>query len=109
MSITQVVGFATRASHGMVVNQALGVLIALLVIPPTVVLIGYALVQEVPGGFGLAVFDALVALKLFVDNWWPVESRQPARPVILIPYLLIFFCSILLMGRCPMILATRPP
>jgi hypothetical protein len=32
------------------------------------------------------------------DYWWPVEFRQPARPEILIPYLLLFFGSILLMG-----------
>ncbi len=97
MSITQVVGFATRASHGMVVNQALGILIALLAIPATVVLIGDARAGS-PWWIGLAVFDALVVLMVVVDNWWPVESRQPARPVILIPYLLIFFGSILLMG-----------
>ncbi len=97
VNVTQAVGFASRASQGMVVNQALGVFIAVLSIPATVALIGYARAGS-PWWIGLAVFDAFVALMLVVDYWWPVEFRQPARPVILIPYLLLFFGSILLMG-----------
>jgi hypothetical protein len=29
---------------------------------------------------------------------WPVEFRSPVRPSILVPYLLLFFGAILLMG-----------
>jgi hypothetical protein len=44
------------------------------------------------------VFVAFVALMLFVDYLRPVEFRRPARPAILVPYLILFFGSILLMG-----------
>ena len=97
VNITQAVGFASRPSQGMVVNQALGVFIAVLSIPATVALIGYARAGS-PWWIGPAVFDAFVVLMLVVEDWWPVEFRQPARPVILVPYLLLFFGSILLMG-----------
>jgi hypothetical protein len=35
---------------------------------------------------------------IVVDYMWPVEFRSPARPGILVPYLVLFFGSILLMG-----------
>jgi hypothetical protein len=44
------------------------------------------------------VFDLFVALMLVVDYLWPVEFRRPAKPAILVPYLLLFFGSILVMG-----------
>jgi hypothetical protein len=47
---------------------------------------------------GPALFDAFVALMLVVDYLWPVEFRTPPRPAILVPYLLLFFGSILAMG-----------
>lgn len=97
VNLLQTAGFASRASEGMVVNQALGVLIAVFSIPASVALIGYARAGS-PWWIGPAVFDAFVALMLVVDYWWPVEFRQPARPVILVPYLVLFFGSIVLMG-----------
>mgnify|MGYP007134646546 CR=1 FL=1 len=33
-----------------------------------------------------------------VEYVWPVEFRSPARPSILVPYLVLFFGAILLMG-----------
>jgi hypothetical protein len=39
-----------------------------------------------------------VALMLVVDHIHPVEFRSPARLEILVPFLLLFFGAILLMG-----------
>ncbi len=47
---------------------------------------------------GPAVFDAFVVLMLAVDYIHPVEFRSPARPEILVPYLVLFFGAIALMG-----------
>lgn len=97
VNVAQAVGFASRSSQGMAVNQALGLVIAALAVPATVALVGFARAGN-PWWIGPAVFDAFVVLMLIVDYLWPVQWRDPARPVILIPYLLLFFGSILLMG-----------
>jgi len=62
-----------------------------------VALVGYARAGS-PWWLGPAVFDLFVALMLVVDYLWPVEFRRPAKPAILVPYLLLFFGSILVMG-----------
>lgn len=97
VNVAQAVGFASRSSYGMSVNQILGLVIAALAVPATVALVGLARAGN-PWWIGPAVFDAFVVLMLIVDYLWPVEWRDPARPVILVPYLLLFFGSILLMG-----------
>ena len=96
-NVTQAVGFASRRRHGMVVNHALGLVVAGLAVPATAALVGYAHAGS-PWWIGPAVFDAFVALMLIVDYLRPVEFRQPARPAILVPYLILFYGSILLMG-----------
>jgi hypothetical protein len=95
--IAQSVGFLSRRRHGMAVNHRLGILIAFLAFPATVAGIGYAVAGSA-WWIGAAVFDGFVALMLVVDYVRPVEFRSPARPSILVPYLLLFFGSILLMG-----------
>lgn len=97
VNIAQAVGFASRRSHGMAVNHVLGLVIAALAVPATIALVGFADAGN-PWWIGPAVFDAFVVLMLVVDYLRPVEWRRPARPAILIPYLLLFFGSILLMG-----------
>ena len=47
---------------------------------------------------GPAVYLAFIALMVVVDYAWPVEFRSPKRPGILVPYLVLFFGAILLMG-----------
>jgi len=47
---------------------------------------------------GPVVYLAFVALMVVVDYVWPVEFRSPTRYGILVPYLLLFFGAILLMG-----------
>jgi hypothetical protein len=96
--LLQAVGFATRPSAPEV-NHALGVVIAVLALPAT-----WALVVFVRAGSGRlalagpAAFDVFVALMLVVDYVPGVEWRDPARPAIMVPYLALFFGSIVLMG-----------
>ena len=44
------------------------------------------------------VYLAFVVLMIAVEYVWPVEFRSPVRASILVPYLLLFFGAILLMG-----------
>lgn len=97
VNIAQTVGFVSRRRHGMRINQWAGLLIAALALPATVALIGMARTGS-PWWIGAAVFDAFVVLMLIVDYLRPVEFRHPARPLLLVPYLVLFFGSILLMG-----------
>jgi len=79
--------------------QALGIVIALLALPAT-----YALAVFVRAGSGrLALagpltFDVFVILMLAVDYVTRFEWRDPPVLVVQIPYLGLFFGSILLMG-----------
>ena len=52
------------------------------------------------------MFLAFIALMVVVDYAWPVEFRSPMRYDILVPYLMLFFGGILLMGL-PMFLLNR--
>ncbi|HYO18248.1 MAG TPA: hypothetical protein VES02_06235 [Dermatophilaceae bacterium] len=97
VNLAQTVGFVTRRAHGMAVNHVAGYLIAGLAVPATVALVGFARAGS-PWWVGPAVFDGFVALMLVVDYLRPVQFRSPRKPVILVPYLLLFFGSIFLMG-----------
>ena len=97
VSLLQSAGFWTRHRHGMRVNRAVGLVIAVLAVPATVALVGFAAVGS-PWWIGPATFDAFVALMLVVDYLRPVEFRRPVRLPILVPYLVLFFGSVLLMG-----------
>lgn len=97
VNLAQAIGFASRRRHGMRVNHRLGLFIAALAIPATVALWGFARAGS-PWWVGPAVFDVFVAFMLVVDYLRPVEWRHPARPAILVPYLVLFFGAILLMG-----------
>jgi hypothetical protein len=98
VNVLQTVGFATRLNAPSV-NRAAGVVMAALAIPATMALVaflrnrsGWLLVA------GPVVYDAFIVLMLVVDYWLVIEFRSPRRPEILVPYLLLFFGSILLMG-----------
>jgi hypothetical protein len=105
VNLAQAAGFASRPRHGMAVNHALGFGIAALAVPATVALIGFAWAGN-PWWIGPAAFDAFVVLMLVVDYLRPVQWRRPMRPAIAVPYLVLFFGSILLMG-IPMYWADR--
>jgi len=98
VNLLQALGFVTRPFAPWA-NSALGIVIALLALPAT-----YALAVFVRAGSGrLALagpiaFDIFVILMLAVDYVTRFEWRDPAVPVVQIPYLGLFFGSILLMG-----------
>ncbi|HNS50818.1 MAG TPA: hypothetical protein PKO09_06500 [Anaerolineae bacterium] len=100
VNLLQAAGFLSRAWTGSrAVNQALGYGIAALALPAVAALAAY-----LRAGAGLrhwlgpAVFLAFVLLMAAVEYVWPVGFRSPARPAILVPYLVLFFGAILLMG-----------
>lgn len=110
VNVLQAAGFASRTPGpgGMSVNHALGVVIAVLALPATWALVIF--VRERSGWLqylGPLAFDAFVVLMLVVDYALALEFRDPQRPAILAPYLLLFFGSIVLMGS-PMYRSSRP-
>lgn len=98
--LLQAAGFASRIVTGSrTVNHVLGYVIIALAVPAAV-----ALVALIGAGadwlqwIGAAVFLVFVAFMVVVDYVWAVEFRSPPRNEILVPYLVLFFGSILLMG-----------
>lgn len=100
VNILQAVGFLSRVRAGsMAVNHLLGYVMIVLAIPSIVALIAF--VRTGAGWLhwvGPAVFLTFIALMVVVDYAWPVEFRSPMRYDILVPYLVLFFGAILLMG-----------
>jgi phosphatidylserine synthase len=106
--VLQGVGFLSRIPSGSTaVNHVLGYAIVALALPAAVALMAFVRAGE---GWrwwsGPAVYLAFVALMIAVEYVRPVEFRSPARPDVLVPYLLLFFGSIVLMGA-PMYRAGR--
>ena len=100
VNILQGMGFLSRVATGSrAINHLLGMVIMALALPA-----GAALITFWRSGaswrqwLGLPLFLAFVALALVVDYIAPIEFREPMRPAILVPYLLLFFGAILLMG-----------
>ena len=84
---------------GMAVNHLLGYVMIGLALPATAALVAF--LRGRAGWFywiGPAVYVAFVILLVVVDYLRPVEFRSPMRADILVPYLLLFFGAILLMG-----------
>jgi len=100
VNVLQAAGFLSRVRTGsMAINHLLGYVMIALAVPATLALVAF--VRARAGWLqwiGSTVFLAFVALMIVVDYMWPVEFRSPARPGILVPYLVLFFGSILLMG-----------
>jgi hypothetical protein len=98
VNLFQSVGFVTRPVAPDV-NSLLGLVIAALAIPATWALLVF---RRRRAGWlflvGPLVFDAFVVLMLAVDYVANVEWRDPVAPAIQVPYLLLFFGSIVLMG-----------
>ena len=100
VNLLQAVGFLSRVWTGsMAINHLLGRVIILLAIPAAVALVVFLRARA---GWlywaGPAVYLVFVGLMIVVEYVWPIEFRAPIRPEILVPYLLLFFGSILLMG-----------
>lgn len=100
VNILQAMGFLSRVWTGnMAINHLLGYAIIALAIPSILALIAFA--RTTAGWLmwiGPTVFLGFVAFMIVVDYAWPVEFRSPVRIGILVPYLVLFFGSILLMG-----------
>jgi hypothetical protein len=109
VNLLQAAGFLSRVwTNDMRVNHALGWPILALALPASASL--FAFLRSGAGRMqtiGPALFLAFIVLMLVVDYLRPVEFRNPARPEILIPYLVLFFGAILLMGL-PMFRLNRP-
>jgi hypothetical protein len=100
VNLLQAAGFLSRVCTGnRAVNHLLGYLIVALAAPAAVALVAFL---RAGAGWrqwvGPAVYLAFVALSVAVEYVWPVEFRSPVRASILVPYLLLFFGAILLMG-----------
>ena len=100
VNILQGAGFLSRIHTGsMAVNHLLGYGIFVLAVPAALALAAFVVSRSGPlHWMGPAVFLAFVALMAVVDYIRPVEFRSPKLLPLLVPYLLLFFGAILLMG-----------
>ena len=109
VNVLQAIGFLSRVYTGSrEINRLLGLVMIALATPAAVTLV--ALWRERAHwsqSAGLVVYLAFVLLQVAVEYVWPVEFRAPMRPAILVPYLVLFFGSIFLMGL-PMFRLNRP-
>ena len=108
VNLLQAAGFLSRAATGdMRINQRLGRIIIALSIPTMAALFAFVRAgADWIHRMGAIVFLAFVALMITVDYAWPVEFRSPKRLDILVPYLVLFFGAIFLMG-VPMLRMNR--
>ena len=91
----------------MAINRLLGYVMIALAVPAALAL--FAFVRARAGWqqwIGPAVYIAFIALMIVVDYVSPIEFRSPALYRILVPYLVLFFGAILLMGL-PMFRSNR--
>jgi len=100
VNVLQAAGFLSRVWTGnRAINHLLGYVIVALAVPAAVALVAFV---RAGAGWrqwvGPAVYLAFVVFMVAVEYVWPVEFRSPAQPGILVPYLLLFFGAILLMG-----------
>ena len=100
VNLLQAVGFLSRVRTGsMAANHLLGYVMIALAVPAAVAL--FAFVRARAGWLyyaGPAAYLAFIAFMVVVEYVWRVEFRSPVRPGILVPYLVLFFGAILLMG-----------
>ena len=100
VNVLQAAGFLSRLRTGrMTINHLLGYVMIALALPAAVALGAFVYARaNWLLWVGPAVYLAFVVLMVVVDYLWPVEFRSPRRYGILVPYLLLFFGAILLMG-----------
>lgn len=100
VNVLQAAGFLSRVPTGSrAINHIFGYAIIALAIPSTVALVAF--VRARAGWrhwIGPGVFLAFIACMIVVEYILAVEFRSPMRYDILVPYLLLFFGAILLMG-----------
>jgi len=100
VNVLQAAGFLSRVYTGsMAINHLLGYVMIALAVPATLALVAFGRARASwQQWVGPVVYLTFVALLVVVDYVWPVEFRSPMRYSILVPYLLLFFGAILLMG-----------
>ena len=108
VNLLQAAGFLSRVPTGSrAINHILGYGIIVLAIPASIALVAF---WQARSGWrhlaGPAMYLAFILFMISVEYIWPVEFRSPMRYDILVPYLLLFFGSILLMG-IPMVRINR--
>ena len=100
VNMLQAVGFLSRVVTGKrEINHLLGYGIVALSVPAILAIVAF--VRSRAGWrqwIGPAAFLAFIILMIVVEYIWRVEFRSPMRYDILVPYLVLFFGSILLMG-----------
>ena len=100
VNLLQSAGFLSRVVTGSTaVNHLLGYVMIVLAAPAVLAIVAF--VHARAGWLqwiGPAIYLAFVVLMIAVDYVSPVEFRSPPRYDILVPYLVLFFGAILLMG-----------
>lgn len=100
VNLLQSAGFLSRVVTGnREINHLLGFGIIALGLPAILVMVAFLRARA---GWrhwiGPAVFLLFIVLMILVEHIWKVEFRSPMRYGILVPYLVLFFGSIFLMG-----------
>jgi len=100
VNVLQAAGFLSRLRTGsMAINHILGYVIIALAIPSALALVAFVRARaDWRQWIGPAVFLIFTGLMIAVDYVRPVQFRSPARYGLLVPYLVLFFGAILLMG-----------
>jgi hypothetical protein len=100
VNLLQAAGFLSRVVTGSrAINQLLGYGVVALGVPAFLAIIAFVRVRASwRQWIGPAVFLTFLAFMIIVEYIWRVEFRSPMRYDILVPYLVLFFGSILLMG-----------
>jgi len=100
VNVLQAAGFLSRVTTGgMAVNHLLGYGVMALAAPALVALVALVRARAGMGHWlGPAAFVTFVAFMVLVEEIAGIEFRSPPRAEILVPYLVLFFGSIVLMG-----------
>lgn len=100
VNVLQGVGFLSRIATGSrEINHILGYVIVALAFPATLALVALGRARASwLHWVGPAAYLVFIAYMVAVEYVWPVEFRSPVRLDILVPYLVLFFGSIFLMG-----------
>ena len=100
INLLQSAGFLSRVVTGnREINHLLGYGIIALAAPAALAMVAF--IRTRAGWrhwIGPAAFLVFVVFMIIVEHIWQVEFRSPMRYDILVPYLVLFFGSILLMG-----------
>jgi hypothetical protein len=100
INLLQSAGFISRVATGnRAINHLLGYGIVALAAPAALTIVAF--IRTRAGWrqwIGPAAFLVFIAYMVLVEYIWRVEFRSPMRYDILVPYLVLFFGSILLMG-----------